>query len=202
MAIVDGYCSLTNLKNRLSLDGSTPELDPILEGVIEAASRMIDGVTGRVFYQRTAQARVFSAEESWMLDIDDLVSVTTLKADEDGDRVYEITWAITDYDLGPLNAAIYGRPYTRITLTPNSTRSFPTLSRSVQITGTWGWPAVPDAVEEACLITAHRYYTRKNAPYGVTGSLELGQQSLVIPSMDPDVKALLAPFKRLGLVAV
>lgn len=202
MPIVDGYTNLTSLKNRLGIDGSTPELDPILEQVIEAASRMIDGVTNRTFYQRSAQARVFDAEESWMLDIDDLMSVTTLATDENGDRVYEITWATTDYDLGPTNAALYGKPYTRITLTPNGTHMFPTLSRAVQITGTWGWPAVPDAVEEACLITAHRYYTRKNAPYGVTGSVELGQQSLVIPSMDPDVKALLAPYKRIGLVTI
>ena len=53
--------------------------------------------------------------------MDDLLSVTTLKTDEDGDRTYEITWATTDYDLMPYNATLesQAQPYSHLQTTPD-----------------------------------------------------------------------------------
>ena len=48
MAIVNGYCTLAELKSALRITDSTD--DTLLENAIESASRRIDGYTGRFFY--------------------------------------------------------------------------------------------------------------------------------------------------------
>ncbi len=194
MAIVNGYATLAELKVRVGITDTGD--DAVLEAVIEAASRAIDGETGRVFYAATA-TRYFTAEDSELLFVDDLLSVTTLKADEDGDRTYETAWAVTDYDLEPYNST----PYTRIQIAPKGTRTFPTGRRGVEIAGSWGYAATaPDAINEACLLMAARLFKRKGAPFGVLMNPDLGTAR--IPQIDPDVKLLLKPFVRLSIGAV
>lgn len=194
MSIVNGYATLAELKARLGISDTTD--DTVLEAVIEAASRAIDGETGRVFYA-TTDTRYFTAEDVDLLFVDDLLSVTTLKTDQDGDRTYETTWSVTDYDLEPYNVT----PYTRIQIAHNGIRSFPTIRRSVEIAGSWGYAATaPDAINEACLLMAARLFKRKGAPFGVLQNPELGTAR--IPQIDPDVKLLIRPFIRMDLGAV
>ena len=133
--------------------------------------------------------------------VEDLLTVTTLKTDADGDRTYESTWATTDYDLEPYNAprASPARPYTRIVTAPNGVYTFPSIRKGIEIAGSWGFLATtPPAVKEACLLQCVRLFMRKDTPFGVTGSAEMGHLS-VIPKLDPDVKLLLDPFKKIGL---
>ncbi len=52
-----------------------------------------------------------------------------------------------------------------------------------------------DVTEAAMLLTA-RLWRRADAPFGVTGSAEVGQQ-MVISRMDPDVTTLLQPYRRI-----
>ena len=56
----------------------------------------------------------------------------------------------------------------------------------------------PGPVVEACGIQAARYFMRKNAPFGVLGSADVGFVRLQ-SKLDPDVMALLDPYR---LVAV
>lgn len=200
MAVVNGYCTVAELRAWLG-DLPSDVTDAILEDAIEAASRKIDGECGRVFYQETATTKTFTADHADYLPIDDLVSVTTLKTDSSGDRTYGTTWATTDYDLTPDDAADRSEPYTAIMLPPNGTQSFTTIRRGVQIVGTWGWPSVPDAVKTATLILAARLFHRKDSPFGVAGSSGLGEV-VMIGRVDPDVMALIQPYRRMGLVAV
>lgn len=194
MAITNGYCSLSELKARLGITDTND--DTVLEAVIEAASRAIDGETGRVFYA-TTETRYFTAEDGELLFVDDLLSVTSLKTDLDGDRVYETTWSATDYDLEPYNRT----PKTRIQMAPYGTRYFPSVRRGVEITGSWGYSATaPDAINEACLLMAARLFKRKGAPFGVLMNPDLGTAR--IPQIDPDVKLLIRPFVRLELGGV
>ncbi len=53
----------------------------------------------------------------------------------------------------------------------------------------------PDCVREATIIQTSRLWRRSDAPFGVTGSGEFGQGSL-IARIDPDVKLLLQDVKR------
>ncbi len=199
MSITNGYTTLATFKARLDHLGSHD--DAMLEQLIEAASRQIDGLCGRSFYQQTAQTRTFTPEMGDLVWVDDLVSVTSLATDEDGSRTYATTWASTDYDLGPENAVAHGTPYTVIETTLNGRYRFPFGRRTVQITGTWGWPAVPDAIEEATLLQAGRLFKRKDAPFGIAGSADAGQLQ-TLPGMDPDVKKLVEPYRRLAVLGV
>lgn len=199
MAAVNGYTDLITLKTRLDIVDTS--VDTILENVIEAASRAIDGFTNRHFFQAAGVTRHYTGEFGDLLFVDDLVNVTTLTTDEDGDRTYETAWATTDFDLEPFNAADDNRPFTKIRTTPNGVRAFPRIRRGVEIVGDWGWPAVPDAITEATLIQAFRLYKRKDAPFGVAGNAELGQLQ-VLRMLDPDVKGLIAPYRRMVAGAI
>ena len=131
----------------------------------------------------------------------DIISITSLQTDEDGDRAYEKTWATTDYDFLPYNASLDSKPYTELQITPNGDYAFPSGAKSVKITGKWGYSAVPDAINEACLLQTFRLFKRKDAPFGVVGSAELGQLQ-VIPKLDPDVKLLLDPYRKFDVVGI
>lgn len=191
MAIVNGYGTLVELKARLGISDTTD--DTVLEAVIEAASRAIDGETGRVFYATTA-TRYFTAEEE-IIFIDDLLSVTSIKLDLNSDRVYETTLAATDYDLEPYNVT----PYTRIQRAPMGVYYFPSQRKGVEIVGSWGYSATaPDAINEACLLMAARLFKRKGAPFGVLMNTDLA--TIRITEVDPDVKLLIRPFIKITIL--
>lgn len=196
MTITNGYATLAEVKARLSISDTTD--DTTIEAVIESASRAIDGVTGRVFYATAATARYFTADDATTLFLDDdLLSVDSLVTDHDGDRTYEVTWATTDYDLIPFNRT----PYTRIAVAPNGTNRWPAgIAKGVKITGSWGYNATgsyPDAINEAAIILATRFFKRKDAPFGVLGTPEMGMAR--ITAVDPDVRLLLRPYIRMGI---
>lgn len=194
MAITNGYATLSEIKARLAVPTADTGDDTVLEAVIEAASRAIDGFTGRQFYA-TSATRYFTAEAGDLLFVDDLLSVTTLKtltANSAGTRTYGDTWATTDYDLEPFNVT----PYTRIRTNPGGRYAFPTEAKGVEIAGSWGYSSTaPDAINEACLIQAARLFKRKDAPFGVLGSENMGFARLM--EFDPDVRTLLEPYRRL-----
>jgi hypothetical protein len=182
------------LKARFDVESVDASRDSFMEDIIEAASRWIDQYTGRVFYA-TSEARYFTAESSVMVRITDLLSVTTLKTDDDGDRTYETTWASTDYDLMPYNDV----PYQWIEAAPNGVNLFTGMRRGVEINGSWGYASTaPHAVREACLLYAARLYKRKDAVLGVAGPSAMGQIVVPVPS-DKDVERLLSSFVRVTL---
>lgn len=204
MTITNGYATLAELKARIGIASDDTVGDSQLEAIVEAASRAIDEHCGRRFYaDSTAGARYYTAEFSDLLFLpDDVISVTTLATDSDGDRTYEDTWETTDYDLQPDNASTDGRPYTRIQITPAGRYAFPVgVRRGVKLTAVYGWSAAPKPVKEATLIQAGRLWARKDAPFGIMGSAEFGQMQ-AIPRLDPDVLMLLLPFRRMGVSGI
>jgi hypothetical protein len=203
VGITNGYATLAELRARLGItDGSDTTDDAVIEAVIEAVSREIDKYCGRRFYVTDSdETRYFTAEFSDVLFAGDIVSISSLQSDEDGDRTYEETWATTDYDLLPFNAALDNEPYTRLGITPDGDYAFPTIPKAVKIVGKWGWPAVPDAINEACLLQSIRIFKRKDAPFGVVGSADLGQLQ-VISRIDPDVKMLLDQYRKFDMVGI
>lgn len=135
------YASIGQLKERLGRTGTSD--DALYLSLLEEASREIDGWAGfprRHFYSEIA-TRVFDGDGSATAEIDDLVSATTVKADDDGDGTYELTLASgTDYWLTPDNPGAY-RPYRGIELNPESAvlTRWPTGRRRLQIVGTYGY---------------------------------------------------------------
>lgn len=191
--ITNSYTDREELKGYLDIRDDRS--DQLLDARIEAASRAVDGWCGRVFYAVT-EPRIFTAEDHRVLSVPDLLEVTALETDDAGDRSYATAWDAADYDLEPLS----GPPYTSVWA--GAGHIFPTSRRGIRITGTWGYgESVPAAIREATLLQAARLYKRKDAPFGVAGSVELGQLQ-TITSIDPDVKQLLAPYRRQSLEVV
>jgi hypothetical protein len=168
--------------------------DALLETSIEAASRQLDGYCERVFYS-TSGTRVFVPNDSYVVETDDIVSITTLMTSSDGDG-FDITWATTDYQLEPLNGRAGGivTPFTQIRAIDDYL--FPVFGgeATVRVVGTFGWSAVPIAIKQATLMLAQRQFKRYDSPLGVTGFGELGVIRVI--RIDPDVQALVSPFRR------
>ncbi len=141
MTITNGYTTLDEFKARHAITGTAS--DNTLMGMIEAASRWIDVHCWRKF-TTSIETRYFTPApgDGLRLEVDDLLSVATLKTDPSGARVYDITWAASDYDLEPYNAAQLTprRPYTRLRVVPYGTQYFPYgVNKSVQVAGSWGF---------------------------------------------------------------
>ncbi len=195
MAPTNGYATTAELKAWLSITNSTD--DTLLDNAITAASRQIDGYTHRRYYAAT-ETRYFTPVVGNSLLVDDLLTVTTLKQDDDGDGTFEITWAAADYVLCPRAAAYHNppAPFWEIRATPLGSYRFTVGAQdNIQIVGSWGFAAsAPADVKHACLIQSARMFKRKDSPYGVAGANALGAVVMVKAELDPDAMALLAPF--------
>ena len=202
MAITNGYTTLAVLKSAMRIPSADTVDDAMLETAIEAASRQIDGYCERVFYSTAGATRVYKPTDSFVTEIDDLVSLTTLKTSSVGTG-FDITWASTDYQLEPLNGVSGGlvTPATQIRAIGNylyplfNTNSVNAGEATVQVTGTFGWSAVPTAIKQATILLAQRQFKRYDSPLGVAGFGEIGV--VRVSRIDPDVAAIIAPFRRM-----
>lgn len=196
MAITNGYATLAEVKAVLRLTDSTD--DALLEDTIEGASRRIDGYCGRFFYQTSAVLNLYPYNE-YLLTFPDAASITYIKTDDNGDGVYETTWtANTDYQLEPLDRALESRPIYQVTAI--GAKRFPLFAQpytpGAQISATFGWSAVPNDVREACYLLSIRGFARYNAALGVIGFNDMAIQ---VRAIDPDVRDLLSPYRKLGV---
>lgn len=201
MAVTNGY--LTPSEASAYIGRQYADADGILDDVITAVSRMIDRHCGRHFYTVTA-TRYFDTTDPEELELgpyNDLISVTTLKSDVDGDGVYETTHSTGTYQLCPVGAtsrAPYAQPFTEIELLSSATL-FPLYSATgreglIQIVGSWGWPtSVPIEVKQAARILCAEMAKVQDAPLGLVGSPEFGM-SRVPGYMPRHARDLLQPF--------
>lgn len=205
VTITHGYTDLATFKAYMGIAVST--LDDQLSMAINAASRSIDNYCQRRFWlDASAVARTYVPQTLTSIEFDDDIgdaSSVIIKTDASGDGSFETTWAASDYELLPVNAAFAfpeAEPWTAIRAV--GTKTFPWLVNTwltrldrVQITAKWGWPAVPDAVTQSCLIKAARLFHRKDSPQGIAGFGEFGPVRLT-RSEDADVVGLLNPYRR------
>ncbi len=133
---MNAYGDLVTLKCKAYLGIDTTEQDTELLGLLENASRLLDKETHRFFYCRN-EIRYYDGAGTILLLSDDLLSITTLETDEDGDATYENSLATTDYFLYPLNDF----PKTRIEINPNGDYSHFAngIQKGVKITGIFGY---------------------------------------------------------------
>jgi len=207
LAHADGsnnYVGLEEFKTTLEMAAET-FADADITIALSAASRGIDEMCGRRFYPDAdaAQVRYYSPWRSDSLLIDDVITITSLKTDDSGDGTFENTWTLnTDYVRQPLNAVADLEPWTQLCRHPTGSFYFPSgYPRSVELTGKFGWTAVPAQVKEATTLSAHRLLKRaREVPFGIAG-IGLDGSAVRIVSQDPDVAALVMPFSRLQLVA-
>lgn len=200
MAITNGYATLAELKAALRITDNVD--DSLLETSIESASRQIDGACERVFYQ-TAATRVYRPRDSFHCDIDDLVTLTTLKTSSRADGTFDITWTATDRQLEPLNGLVGGsyRPFDAIKAIGDylfplwEPKSVNAYEATVQVAGTFGWSAVPTDIKQATILLAMRQFKRYDSPLGVAGFGDLGV--IRVGRIDPDIESLIMPYKKI-----
>jgi hypothetical protein len=194
MAIVNGYCSLAEIKASARISDSVD--DSLLELAVESASRMVDSYTQRYFYNAGTATRLFVPQDSYVTEIDDSISISVLQT-SDGDT-FGTTWAAKDYQLEPLNGnvdGLTGHPATRIRAVDDFLFTVLDGEATVRITGVWGWSAVPIAVKQATVIQAARIFKRNDSPLGIAGFGELGAVRVGV-QLDPDVKHLIDVYRK------
>ena len=196
MALTNAYCTLAELKASLAITDSVD--DTPLEAAITATSRMIDDYTGRFFYRNgTTQspvARYYTPLDPWTMNMDDNVSITEVATDDNFNQTWDTVWSTSDYMLEPVNNPQRGWPVNRILAIGRYVWPY-YLPQSCKITGVWGWTAVPSEINMATLIQAARLFTRRQSPFGIAGSPDLGTVRLAA-KLDADVETLLRPFRK------
>lgn len=202
--LANWYCGLEELKDRLGITSSDDDF--ALQQAIQETAGEINETCSQHFY-RITETRTFVPHSIIELNIDALVSITSLNVDQTGDGVYDEAWTLnTDYQLKlaidryNLNALGIQRPYRRVQVL-QAGKWFPyTYPYShwdrVQITGTWGWPSVPPQVAQANLILAAQRFKEKDAPFGISGSNDFGQERVL--TADPIIMKMLRPFIDYG----
>ena len=192
------YAQLDDLKALLRIPASDTVDDAQLTRAIEAASRRIDGVCDRIFYQEeSATARVYDATNLASVSIDDVSTMTgfIVKVDDGLDYATTLVENV-DYRVEPLNNLSKGLPvYRLVSLSGVFPRS--TVRPGVQVTARWGFPSVPTAITEATLLMAGRLFKRGDSLLGVAGFTDMGV--ITVRGVDPDVDHLIQPFRRMAV---
>lgn len=203
MTITNGYATLDDIKNALRIPLSDTQDDDLIDVAVESASREIDGYCERVFYS-TTETRVYIPQSSFLVETDDISTLTTLKTSPDGEE-FSVTWAESDRQLEPLNGIAGGltTPFTRIRAIGDylfpiwDPRNVNAHEATVQVTGTFGWTATPKAVEQACILLSMRLFKRLDAPLGAVGFGDIGV--VRVSRIDPDIESLLSPYRRVRM---
>jgi len=201
VALTNAYCTLSDLKTSLGIDDIQD--DTSLEAAIMAASRMVDDYTGRFFYKDGTTGapvtRYYTAQDWWTTNVDDIIHISEIATDDNFDQLYTTVWATSDYMVEPVNNPRRGWPWTR--LLAIGAYIFPfNLPQSVRVKGVWGWSAVPNEVQMATKIQAARLFVRRQSPFGIAGSPDIGTVRLG-SRLDPDVEVLLRPFRKVSWMA-
>lgn len=195
------YATVQALKSRQGITNTNDDYE--LHTACFAASRMVEHYCQRVFWRTTsAEVRTFCPDGLYCLTLppfNDLVEVTTLKSDVSGDGTFETTWSASDYQLLPVNpsAGPEPQPYTKVKAI---TRTFPwpyttraARADRIQITGVFGWPAVPYSVRQSALITAAELYKGRSTFEAQMGFDEMAQ---FVMRRNPMALDLIKPYRR------
>lgn len=197
MAVVNGYITLAGLKNYLKIDDSVE--DTLLEQIIESASRSIDRIANRRFYlDGSASARTYRPVGNMRVIVDDIGTTTglILKTDPNSSGVYQTTFTLnSDYIVEPTNALAKGRPINYLTIVGGTAMSLPVnYWPQVEVTARWGWPSVPDDIEQATYILSADLYKRKDSIGGVLGLSELG--AIRMSPLGRDITSMVRAYRR------
>jgi len=202
-----GYCTPEEVLTRMGrTDTLNVETIDTVTDAVSAATAAIDEDTHRTFDTTGVdETRTLPRSRTGRLDIPDLISLTSIKIDDNDDGVFETTLTASQYELDKWHVANYFDesgdravwPYEFVTLL---NRAWPTGSRRnvIEIDGTWGWPTIPAAINQACSILATRLMQRMTAaPFGVQSFG--GEATQSIRSTDSDYLALIHPYRKIGV---
>lgn len=186
------YATVDELLDRMGHSQATNDaLIARLEAALDAATTAIDSDTGRSFTAATA-TKTFGATHHTELRVPDLVSVTTLKVDDNDDGAFETTIAASGFELDTYST-VTGWPFEVVRLLDRDWPSGGRRRRRIEIVGSWGWSAVPAPINQACTLLAARIAQRSStALFGTQSFGDLG--AAPIRTNDPDYMHLIRPY--------
>lgn len=193
MGLYPDYITLAD--GQAYVEDTTGTHDADIAAAITTASRSIDDFTNRQFGKAdSASERLYTAWPDldrglWVVDVFDFMTTTNLV-------VMVGNTVTTDFRKEPINAASDGKPWTRLTFDPAASVVPRGTEYEVSVTAIWGWTSVPVAVTQACRLQMSRLLKRKESPYGVAGSPELGSEMRLLSRVDPDVAVSLRGYVR------
>ena len=196
MDISDAYATATEYRE-VSGSGDAG-LDSVIDRDLTSVSRWLEHKLDRFFNVDAGDvARIYEAKQARELWINDLSAApTTIKIDEDNDGSFadETALVATDYELRPLNAdkGPEVEPYSHILLTSWGTKSSWKNLR-VEITGKWGWLAVPDIVKSATIEFTRLW--RMETPRATTAITEMDQVIGMSRSAQSMLEELVSRYK-------
>jgi len=189
---------VTTEQVRAALDIDTTDEDT-LSLAVSSASRLVDSMCGRNFGVTTSAARYFDPTDYYCVSIDDAATVTAVATDDGADGTYSTSWSASDWQAQPVGgiapSGLTGWPYRAVVAVSGRT-FYKGFNRrpTVKVTGTWGWAAVPDDVEQATLFLASEMFkAAREAPFGSAGLADFGPVTI---RGNRRVMDLLAPYKR------
>jgi len=188
------YATLADLKASVEPSISDLEDDVNLSRLLTIASRSIDLECDRYFYS-TSDPIYLRGDGTARLNVSPgILTLTEVAVDVDGDSGYSDVWETTEYRLEPTlttGAAVYPASSVRAL----DGRYFPADAETlVRLTGTFGWAAVPEVIQQATLMLAIRLWKRASSPLGVSGFGDMGP--VYVRSKDEDIARLISPMKR------
>lgn len=142
------YLNLNDFKAEGIANIQSDRFDERFLPMMEGLSRHMEYLVGGRQLFPTIATRYFSGNGKAILSKPDwdIISVTTLKEDEDADASYETTWASTDYLLAPDDNdptdVVKPRPYWKLEVDQRSTgtkSSFGRGQRRFELTGKFGY---------------------------------------------------------------
>jgi hypothetical protein len=187
MAWAPDYVTAAELKAYLRIGDTVDDAQVAL--AISASSRAIDRHTNRQFGSVAAEERTYPVRWDrrrcrYVVEIDDLMSTAGLE-------VAGVAFDATLHLLEPRNAAQLGRPWELLVMA-----SDPGTDGVALLEAPWGWTTTPTPVKQASLLQGSRVMARRESPFGVAGSPELGSELRLLARVDPDVAVALGPYVR------
>lgn len=136
----------------------------VLDELMIQASEIMDNLTQRKFDQLAAFVWVFDGSGMPKLRVPDVVLVTQVRVRDNMTAAWRIVPA-ADIIIGPKprSADQPGR-WLKLSDTPTGSDSvFPASDQSVEVTGTWGWPSIPQPIQDATIELATAMFRSRGA---------------------------------------
>lgn len=206
------YASLADLKSALRLVDTND--DALLQVALDAATLAIDQHCGRIFTPSAGVVSTRAYPLGKTTFIDDIYDASGLIVTIWGTAIPAAVPNVSPgYVLTPETAPGRKEPYTGLYYygLPYGT-SYPWLypyqiipgpvpgleRANVHVSsGYWGFAAtIPPTVNMACLLQASRWFARRNSPYGIAGSPDMGSELRLLAKLDADVAVMLAGLVR------
>lgn len=192
------YASLGDLKSAIRITDT--ESDGLLQVALDAATEAIDEHCNRTFaVSLGVETRYFEPNGNGTVAIDDIYDATGLVISVGGTEIpVAVPYVSAGYTLTPENATALHEPFTGFYYQSFPLAAWPLMwaiqrTKVAVTTDKWGFAStIPPGIEMACLLQASRWFARRNSPYGIAGSPEMGSELRLLAKLDPDVAVMLA----------